>query len=223
MKNFFIYIFFACIFLMPWKTNASETGRVILDIQPEPEKVDEKELTIYRQIEKLLERYRHFEETFPGDAIDGDIYDEVAKVYPYLGYQELEDKIGDIRYTIKMYRKLKNMYEEIREKMLIPEAPPLIVDEKDYDKPYNAPYVESESDQPVIIPDFKKVLSYGINKQDFEAMELRYKMLHQKSEKDKDNFEKMWQLAGEIEWSKLFFYGVVYELSLIHISEPTRP
>lgn len=211
MKNFFIYIFFACIFLMPWKTNASETGRVILDIQPEPEKVDEKELTIYRQIEKLLERYRHFEETFPGDAIDGDIYDEVAKVYPYLGYQELEDKIGDIRYTIKMYRKLKNMYEEIREKMLIPEAPPLIVDEKDYDKPYNAPYVESESDQPVIIPDFKKVLSYGINKQDFEAMELRYKMLHQKSEKDKDNFEKMWQLAGEIEWSKLFFYGVVYE------------
>lgn len=211
MKNFFIYIFFACFFAIPMQTKAAEGGHIYMDIQPEPEMVDEKELNFYRQIEKLAERYYHFEVTFPGDAIDGDIYAEVAKIYPYLGYQELEYKVEDIRDTIKTYRRLKKLYEDIKAKMLIPEPPPLIVDEKDYDKHYTAPYIESDSSQPVIITDFKKVLGYGINQQDFKAMELHYKMQKLKDSKTMGNFEKLSQLFKDLEWRKLFFYGVVYE------------
>lgn len=209
MKKFFISLFFACFLLNPSKTLAE--GQVSLDLQPDPQPVDEKDRTIYRQAEKLLERYRHFEEAFPGEAIDGDIYPEVAKVYPYLGYQELEEKVEDIRSTIKMYRYFRKLYDDVKEKMLVPPPPPLIVDEKDYDTPYTGTYIESDSEQPVIINDFKKVLGYGINRQDFEAMELRYKMKMLASENQPDGFQKMGQLIGNLEWRKLFFYGIAYE------------
>lgn len=211
MKKFFIYIFFSCFFLLSLKVNASDGGRVVLDIQPEPVEIDEKELTAHRQLEKLIERYRHFEEMFPGTAIDGDIYSEVAKVYPYLGFQELEDKVEDIRYAVKTYRHLRKLYDDVKEKMLIPEPPPLIVEENEYDRPYTAPYIETDSVQPVIIQDFKKVLGYGVNRQDFEAMELRYKMERAKGDEVLDSFDKLSRLMGDLEWKKLFFYGVAYQ------------
>lgn len=209
MKKFFIVLFFACFFFNP--LNALAEGGVSFDFQPDPQPIDEKELTIYRQAEKLIERYRRFEEAFPGDAIDGDIYPEVAKVYPYLGYQELEEKVEDIRSAIKMYRRLKQLYNEVKEKMLVPAPPPLIVDEEDYDKPYTGSYIETDSEQPVIINDFKKVLGYGVNRQDFEAMELRYKMKMLSPDGTMESFDKFSKLMGNLEWRKLFFYGIVYD------------
>jgi hypothetical protein len=139
MKNFLIYIFFACFFINYPTAKAEEAGKVFIDILPEKKEINKNEFTIYRQLEKLIERYRYFEEKFPEDAIDGDIYSDVAAIYPYLGYQELEDKIDDIRYTIKTYRRLKKLYYDIKEKMLIPAPPPLIVDEEDYDTKYTSP------------------------------------------------------------------------------------
>lgn len=209
MKKIFIILIWACLLLNP--RNAFAEGNILLDFQADPEPVDEKEQTIYRQVEKLVEHYRYFEEAFPEDAIDGDIYPEVAKVYPYLSDQELEEKVEDIRYVIKMYRYFKKLYNEVKEKMLIPAPPPLIVDEKDYDRPYTEAYIESGSDQPVVINDFKKVLSYGINRQDFEAMELRYKMKMAGSDGTIGNFDKFSKLMGNLEWRKLFFYGIVYD------------
>lgn len=209
MKKIFISLFCACFLFNPLTVLAE--GNLSFDFKPDSQSVDESELTIYRQVEKLIERYRHFEEAFPGEAIDGDIYPEVAKVYPYLSYQKLDEKVEDIRYAVKMYRHLKKLYNEVKEKMLVPAPPPLIVDEKDYDVPYTASYIESDSEQPVVINDFKKVLGYGLNRQDFEAMELRYKMKMQNPDEKFQNFDKLSKLIGNLEWRKLFFYGIVYE------------
>ena len=116
MKKFLIYIFFACFFLNFRSAAASEGGKVILDLQPEdvsPVSAGEDgDSSVPKQIERLLKDYKHFHDLFPGDAIDGNIYDEIAKIYPGIGYRELNEKAGDIRSAVKAYRYFRKLYDE---------------------------------------------------------------------------------------------------------------
>lgn len=211
MKKTLKYIFFICFFLKSWSVLAVP-GEVILDLKPEPEferiPAADKENFAQKQVEKFFVRYQNFEEKFPGEEIDGDISAEVALVYPYLSFEEQQSKMEDIRFAIKSYRFFKNLYEEVKEKMLVPEPPPLVVAEEDYDKPYREDYIYSTD--PVIINDFKKVLSYGTDKRDFEAMELKAQKKSTGEASSIQGFAKLGELFGKLELKKLFFYGMEY-------------
>lgn len=213
MKILLKYIFFACIFLFPWNDSFSLEPIVIpqtKDIRPEAigdELVNTTPLT--RQIEIFIRRYEYFNRKYPGDAIDNDMMADIEAAYPHLTRQEMFDKEDSIRFAVKSYRTLVNWYDKIKEKMLVPEPPPLIVDEDEYDSPYTADYIESEN--LIIIPDFKKVIGYGMNKRDFEAMELRARRQAVKDKRIPESLQKLNGLFGQLDWKKLFFYGIVYD------------
>ena len=213
MKKFLIYIFFACFFLNFRSAAASEGGKVILDLQPEdvsPVSAGEDgDSSVPKQIERLLKDYKHFHDLFPGDAIDGNIYDEIAKIYPGIGYRELNEKAGDIRSAVKAYRYFRKLYDDIKEKMLVPEPPPLIVDEQEYDTPYTGEYIDSP--ELLVINDFKKVISYGMDRRDFEAVEARAQRNIVAKGGETAGFQRLGELLKKLEWQKLFFYGVAYD------------
>lgn len=213
MKNILKFIFFTCILLKPWISFAADSGKVILNLDSDEkasvEKVSEDQLSAPRQLEMFLERYQYFNEKFPGDAIDGDIYEEVAKQYPYLGYNEIDAKTKDIRSAIKTYRYLLGLYDEVKEKMLAPAPPPLVVEEGEYDNLYRGEYVDSPS--LVVINDFKKVISYGMDKRDFDAVEAKIKRDMEERRDNMKGFYQLGELMGKLEFKKLFFYGIAYD------------
>lgn len=183
----------------------------MLDLQPETVKneQDKDDQSGVKQFEKFLVRYKHFNDMFPGEALYGDITDEVAKVYPHLKPQEVVAKVDDIRTALKYYRYFEGIYEKAKERFLTPKAPPLIVEEDEYDAPYTGEYIES--DELVVINDFKKVLSYGMNERDFEAMEARALRRAKEENKSLKGFYQLGDMISKLEFSKLFYYGLVYD------------
>lgn len=211
MKKF-VLLFLFFYFLVPF-AHAQNEGKVVFEFLPEEEEAFdvENEADLYQQFEKSFANYYYFEKNYPGEKIDGDILPDVKERYPDLSESEQEEKADDIRSRVKFYRFVKNKYAEIKEKLLVPAPPPLQVDEKDYDLPKTWEYVDTGTDQPLIIHDFKKVLSYGNNPRDFEAMELYYKKKLQREREDLKGFFRLSAMVKELEWSKLFFYGIVYD------------
>ncbi len=212
MKKFGFFVLFLS-FLTSFAAYAQEGGKVVFDFLPEEkaQTADAEDVNLYQQLEQSLGNYYYFEQNYPGDKIDGDILPDVQKKYPNLSETEQEEKADDIRARVKFYRFLKNKYAEIKEKFLVPAPPPLQVEEDEYDLPKTWQYVDTGSDKPLIIHDFKKVLSYGNNPRDFEAMELYYKKKLQREREDLQGFFRLSALIGELEWRKLFFYGIVYD------------
>lgn len=212
MKKFILYIVGISCFFNLFSAQAAEKNNVILqlDDRPEPRELTREELSAVKQFESALFRYKHFYDKYPGDAIFGDITDDVAKMYPHLNQEEVEKKADDIQTAIKYYRYFEGLYERAKEYYLTPKAPPLIVDEDEYDEKDTTPYIAS-STEAVVINDFKKVVPYGMNPRDFEAIEqLAIKKMRARSE-TLDKFYRFGELLGKLEWRKLFFYGLVYD------------
>lgn len=150
---------------------------------------------------------KYFDEKYPGDAINLDFSNDIAQIFPELSQQEIYDRTKKIRQAVNLYRWGKNKYSEIKADLLAPKEPPLIVNEDDYDHPELYQYVEVEDGKFAIMYDFKKVLSYGTNPRDLQAMEARRQnMLNLK--KNKTNFEKFKSMVSKLEFSKIPFYGI---------------
>ncbi len=213
MRILLKYIFFICIFCVSVNKSFGAEPFVMpqtKDIRPEAigdELVNTTPLT--QQLEIFIRRYEYFNRKYPGDAIDNDMMSDIEAAYPHLTRQEMYDKEESIRFAVKSYRTIMGWYEKIKEKMLVPEPPPLVVDEDEYDSVYTADYIESEN--VVIIQDFKKVLAYGTNKRDFEAMELRARRQAIKEKRIPESLQKLNGLFSQIDFKKMFFYGIVYD------------
>ena len=182
-------------------------GNVILDTSADTEENSEA-ITLQETVSNFIEIGKYFDETYPGIAIEQDFTEDVAQKFPYLTRQEVYDREETIRVLIRLYRYGKETYENIKAKLLLPEEPPLVVAEDEYDIPKERAYIES--DDLVVQQDFKKVLSYGGNPRDFEAYEAKYEQERQKKS-DGTNFAKMKSMLQKLEWKKLLFYGVIYE------------
>lgn len=129
--------------------------------------------------------------------------------------QEVYDREQTIRDGVKFYRYFKDVYEKVKSKFLVPEAPPLMVDEKDYDDYVPEPYVEAGEGQVLITTDFKKVLSYGADKRDYEAYKARLERQRKKDEVPQSGIGKLSNILSSLEWRKLPFYGIFYENPVI--------
>ncbi len=192
MKKFFISLFFSCILLNMPVSFAEETGRVIeAFVSAEDEANEEipwnqgKESlpdAVVRTGKDILNMYKYFDEQFPGEALMEDFSDEVAARYPQLSQKEVREREQNIRLILGWYRNGKKFYEDIKSKLLVPNDPPLIVEDKDYDDGSVPAYVESGTDDALIIEDFKKVISYGNDPKDFRANQARFSKKFEKEQ-----------------------------------------
>lgn len=208
MKKILYFIFFTCFFLNCTAALASEGGEVILDLDAPGQEMHE--ITLESQINDVIEVGQYFDLNYPGNRINEDFIEDVRKFFPNAGLQELYDKQALIRDGVKFYRFFRDTYNSVKEKMLIPEEPPLVVADKDYDTGYKEEYIETAPDQLAVIEDFKKVLSYGPDSRDYKAFEQKYIKDHAK-DMPKDKLDRFAMMVKKLDWKKLPFYGVIFE------------
>lgn len=210
MKKFLISVFFACNLLCAHNALAdNEADMAVLSTEEAAPGDDVTEITVPEMFNSFLTIGKYFHEKYPGLDIEKDFSAEVAKVFPELTLQEVYEREQNIRDAVKAYRYFSALYEDVKAKMLVPDAPPLVVDEDEYDKADNSrSYVDS--DELVVVEDFKKVLSYGSNRRDFEAFAAKYQRDKEKAS-GKNDIQKLSGLLTKLEWKKLPYYGIIYE------------
>lgn len=214
MKKFLILLFFTCIFANQAAAVDGQPGNVELDFFPGEQ--NEEEITLIDQAKTILEVGRYFDKNYPENFIEGDLSDDVREFFPHLAPQDVYDREQTIRDGVKFYRYFRDVYNKVKEKMLVPEAPPLLVDDKDYDTGEKQPYIDAGEGQAVVITDIKKVLSYGGNIQDFKAYQAYLeRKRRKKDDAPKNEFDKLSNMLQSLEWRKLPFYGLFYDNPVI--------
>lgn len=150
---------------------------------------------------------KYFDAKYPNDLINNDFSDDVAAIFPELSQQEVYDRTNYIRHAVNLYRWGTNKYNDIKAKLAVPEEPPLIADDDEYDDPKKYTYIETEPDKVAVVYDFKKVLTYGSNPRDLKAIEAK-KQREAESKQHKTGFDKFKSMASKLEFAKLPFYGI---------------
>ena len=82
--------------------------------------------------------------------------DDVREFFPHLAPQDIYDREQTIRDGVKFYRYFRDVYNKVKEKMLVPEAPPLLVDDKDYDTGESSPILMPGKGRPLSLPISKR-------------------------------------------------------------------
>ena len=157
---------------------------------------------------RVFKLYRHIDRTFPGDAIDGDLKEEIHKLLPNLTPQELYDQEEYMRFVIKNYRAIRDLINKFKSQVLVPEDPPLIVDLKELE-PYSDPYIESENEL-IVIYDPKKVIPYASDKKNFKSLRASLDYAKPKSGAQL-KFEELQSQLGKLDIRKIPFYNSIYD------------
>lgn len=211
MKNLLLSIFLAFVVLSINPSFAAEASMPENKLSSdEATRAEDGGITFPEVVKAWMEIGKYYNDKYPGAAIDSDFSEDVAANFPNLTRQQVYDRKDNIRLMIKIYRIGYALYEKFKAQMLVPDAPPLIVPEDEYEKAEDAPdYIES--DDAVVLTDFKKVLSYGGDKRDFEAYVAKQSREKQKKAGIKTDIEQMNSLIKKLEWRKLPYYGIIYE------------
>lgn len=157
---------------------------------------------------RLFMLYRHFDQKFPGGAIEGDLKDEIRKQLPRLTPQEVYDQEEYIRFVIKNYRGIRSLIEKYKMQALMPEEPALIVDPEELE-PYDEPYIESDNEL-VVIYDPRRVIPYASDRKNFRAVEASLEHAKKKSATRK-KFDELRSQLSLLELKKIPFYNSIYD------------
>lgn len=191
------------------ETKENPKSSVSLQLLPEDEPLPHPS-SLSEQTESMLIIGRYFHEKYPGNLIDGDIYDDVRLFFPDLKGQDVIDRAMLIRDAVKFYRFFYQKYQDFKSNILLPEEQPLILPDNQYEKPYTHDYIDSPD--LVVINDFTKVVSYSSEKKDFEAYEKKLEEDYQaRSLEDKfAPFNRLHDIFSKLELKKFLFYGNRY-------------
>jgi len=213
MKKFLILLFFICFFANSVKAVDEPAGNVILQLEPGEQ--NNEQITLFDQIKTILEVGRYFDKNYPGIFIEEDLTHDIREFFPNLTQQEIYDREQDIRDAIKFYRYFRDVYNNIKSKILAPKAPPLMVNEEDYDKGDIPPYIDAGENNTLVITDIKKVLSYGSDIRDYEAYQAYLERKNKNKKTPETGFGKLSHMLSSLEWRKLPFYGIFYDNPVI--------
>lgn len=210
MSSFLKYLLIFFLLLtapLAFAEDADETfGRIIFELD---ETEDEPDASLKEQIEAAVEVVHHFDKVLEGENLEQNFTDEIAKVLPGSSTKELYDLEKKIRIIMRLYRYFKNIYDEVIQKLLTPEEPPLILADEEYEMGWEFDYIESPINQAVIVQDFKKVISYSGNPRDINAMTAKRKR-DLEAKKEKSRFEQLFSHLSKVNWKKALFSNSDY-------------
>lgn len=158
-------------------------------------------------ISKIMLIGGYFNFKYPEDAIKSDFSSDVATIFPELKNSEINDRMTLIRGGVRLYRWGMDKYNQIKEKLLMPPEPPLIVDDSEYALPEEYEYLEADEDKFAIKYDFKKVIPYSGNPRDIASVRAK-EQRKANSKKNKTDFEQFTSMVDNIEFSKIPSYGI---------------
>ena len=149
----------------------------------------------------------YFDVKYPNNIIDYDFSDDVAIIFDDLTASEVQKRTTLIRTLVKLYRWGVHKYKDIAENIMVPEAPPLVVDDDEYAFLGSVDYVPVPEGSFAVINEFKKVVSYSDNPKDVKAMEA-FKIRQLEQKENKTDYEKLQSMFHKLEFSKIPRYGV---------------
>lgn len=208
-KIYIISILVLGILSLASLTKAAENSSVVMQLNYQQEITPPDGEEIFNQI---INAAKHFESQYPGDKIYDDFSQDVAAQFPELTPQQVYDYEGYIRNGMQVYRYVMGIYEKYKESLLVPEEPPLIVKDNEYD--LGSPDIEYiESDGTVVVQDFKKIISYSQNPRDIKAY--RAKFAKEGGMKNKlGQFKEIGYIFSQLELKKIPFYDIYYSSPL---------
>lgn len=156
---------------------------------------------------RLMLLGQYFDARYSDDALNVDFREDVALMFPEMPPEEVERTTTYIKAAIRIYRFSKAKIEEIKQEKLAPSDPPLIVDDDDYALLGDREYIATKEDEVAIISDFKKVIGYGSNPREIEAMETYVERLRSEN-KTQTDYEHFRSMLKKIDWHELTSYGV---------------
>lgn len=208
MKILYKIIYVLAFLLFPLTVLAFEGGQVVLsqDIAP----LQNESRTYEDAIHEYYEKVKLFDEKFPGNQIEEADLDLALKLaYPKMTDKDVSDQVPYIKAGVKIMRLGQSIYDKYKEMRLTPPEPVIQVEEADYDYGKIPAYVDSGSDKPLIIQDFKKVLNYGSDVRDFKAVEEHVKKQIEKA--SGGEFDEITGMLSQLDFKKLLYYGILYD------------
>jgi len=156
---------------------------------------------------RLMLLGQYFDARYPDDALNVDFREDVALMFPEMPPEEVERTTTYIKAAIRIYRFSKEKIEEAKQEKLTPPDPPLIVSDDEYALLGDREYIATKEDEVAVISDFKKVIGYGSNPREIEAMEAYVERLRSENKAQTD-YEHFRSMLKKIDWHELTSYGV---------------
>ena len=168
-KLLFLLFFLLALGSEAWAQPVSEVGKpVVLDLDETNPSGEVQNLSFPQQIANFVALGAYFDKEYPGYMISWDFTEDMRKFFPNLDGNELDNRVMAVRDAVRLYRYGRYWYDVIKQKLLLPEDPPLVAANDEYD--LSSPETDYiESDEAVIIPDFKRIISYSSNPRDIKA------------------------------------------------------
>lgn len=182
---------------------AQEGGQVILDLSSQEEFKDPGIPGLIEMGWNYIEDVKDYNQQLDGNNIEKDLTADIRAKYPIFDEKKAEDWQKYIKKGVKGVR----FYEDLKKKLVswvMQQQAPLVVAENQYEMGEAETYIESEN--PVIIHDFKKVVAYSDTEKDQLAAREKYAKDHNLPLPSKQ-IEKYKKALLEKDWATLFDFN----------------
>ena len=165
MKKFFKVTVLLTLLLLRFPAAAEEKPTVMLNLEEKPQS---RPVSLEETVTRFLDSAKYFEQKYPGELIDGDIHEDIARHHPEFTPQEVYDYQQYLRGGMKVYRYISGLIDKYKQALITPEEPPLVADDSEYD--LSSPDFDYiDADGTVVVQDFKKIISYSQNPADHRS------------------------------------------------------
>lgn len=171
-----IFTAFCLAYCLFYGRSVFAEGQVILDLEHgRPETKEESVPDLISFGARYLKDVKEYNELLDGRNIDKDITEDIAAKYPEYTPQMIEDWQAYVKKGVKTYRKFEMIKNRVVSWFMKQETP-LVVTDNQYEMGNAETYIES--DKPIVIQDFKKVVAYSNQPRDRLAAKEKYAKDH---------------------------------------------
>ncbi len=183
---------------------AEDGGRVILDLKKDNDVFDNSNKETMSGLVNMAANYwqdvKEYDELLVGESVNKDFSADIMAKYPDYSQSVAEDWQKYVRKGIKGYRFYKDMKQKLIDWVMNQEMP-LVVDDDQYEMGGDEVYIES--DKPVVVKKFKKVVAYSDNPR--EQLSVKEKLAKDLDiERPSDKIAKYKKALIERDWETLF-------------------
>ena len=195
----------------PLDAAKNESAQVVLELENDEENTP---TSFAEQLNAIRQIGVYFDENYPDAEINSDFSDEVRRIFPQLQGSDVYAREQNIRDGVKFYRLFADVYTRVKEALVAPEDPPLMLGDDEYESDEEWPYIDSPD--AVIISDFKSVVSYSSNPREAQAYLDKYLREKQNDNAAAAPLQKIGDILLRLDWKNLFIYGKQPENTLFH-------
>lgn len=210
LKKFVLYgLIIACFFGISF-SEAEEYGNVYLDLKEDEETLttdNDVVATLWKMAQNYVEDVKEYDDLLVGKTIDKKFNEDFKNKYENFNDTKSKEWEEYVRNGVKAYRIYKNVKDKVVDWITNIDIP-LIVDDSQYEMGEDEKFIES--DTPIVIKDFKKVVAYSGKKRD--VMSVNEKIAKDKGlERPSEKMDTIKRLVIEKKWKELFnlYFGEI--------------